>query len=244
MQQSAIGVNVFRELEGIEASQIFAHDLEQAIINMLATDEFKEKCMEWFSKTGRFGSGKCFPVVQMQARMVVKVFTSVESARSKENMPPPFQLISPEIRTGEMLPEIEHKPSCETVTGDGPDCTCDARSATELVTEAEVTVNRVVGFSVENAVDKARIEVGIQPLVPTRNADGMILNLPGKHAERAQGYAERGEKQSETKRLQRAELLANAKAKVAERRAAREAAEMTEAERLRMAKEGEAREQS
>lgn len=237
MQQSAIGVNVFRELEGGEAAQIFAHDLEQAIINMLATDEFKEQCMDWFAKTGRFGSGKCFPVVQMQARMIVKVFTSVESARSKETMPPPFQLISPVIQTGEMLMEIEHKPDCTTPD----DCECGARSAAELVTEAEVPISRVVGVDTSTACDRARLEVGIVPLVPTRNSDGMVVNAPGKHLERAQGYADRGEKQSETKRLQRAELLAKAKAKVAERRAMREAAEQSEVERLRVAQENEAR---
>lgn len=237
MQQSVVGVSVFRELEGIEASQIFAHDLEQAIINMLATDEFKEKCMEWFAKTGRFGSGKCFPVVVMRASLVAKVYTSVESARSKESMPPPFQLISPDIQTGEMLPEIPHKPDCVTPT----DCECGARSATELVTEAEVTVSRIVGLDTATACDRVRLEVGIVPLVPTRNSDGMVVNAPGKHLERAQGYADRGEKQSETKRLQRQQLLANTKAKVAAIRAQREAAEMGETERLRAAQESDAR---
>lgn len=251
---SVIGTNVFRELDGNEYALVVAHDIEQGFINMLATDEFKEKILEWLVKTGRFGAGACYPVVMMGGTLHFKVYASVESARSKEKMPAPFTLVMPEITAGEMKTEIPHKPDCpqypDPSKGVGaprpgevgyPECSCDARSGTELVTEADVTVQRVIGLSVETAVDKARIEVGIQPLVPTRLESGAIANAPGKHAQRQADYDARGEKQIETKRLRRAEILAQAKANVARRRAEREAAEMDESERLRTMQEGEAR---
>lgn len=229
--QSVIGTHVFRELDGAECAQIFAHDLEQAIINMLATDEFKEKCMEWFTMTGRFGAGACYPVVFMQGKMSVKVYASVESARSKEKMPPPFTLEVPVIQAGETLAEIQHRADCSSPD----DCECGARSASELVTEAEVTISRAVGLSTENAVDKARLEVGIVPLVPTRHESGAIINAPGKHLQRQDDYDARKEKRRIT--------LMNAKAVILARRAQREAEAAGTAERERIDREAEARSQ-
>ena len=200
--QSAVGQHVFRELSGPEAAQVFAHDLEQAIIDMLATDEFKQKAIECFEKSGRFGSGKCFPVVFMRANMVIKVFASVESARSKEKMPAPFA-VDVNLQAGEMKPD------------------------TEEITEAEVTISRVAGLSVENAVDKVRLETGLVPLVPTRNPDGMIVNAPGKHSERALDYEAR---------------FAKSKATVLRKKAEQEALLLSEAERERVLQENEARE--
>lgn len=234
-QTSAIGVSIFRELDGSEMAAIFAHDLEQAIINMLATDEFKQKAIEAFLKTGRFGAGACYPVVVMQGRLQVKVYASVESYRSKEKMPPPFELVLPEIQTGEMKTEIAHWIDCPVNTLNDPaaECTCDARSATELVTEAEVTTSRVIGESPANAVDRARVEVGIVPLTPQRTAEGAVVNLPGRAMERAEDYEARLRKRQDT--------IARAKALVAQRRAAKEAEAATAEQRLRSAQEAEAR---
>lgn len=245
-QTSAVGVNVFRELDGNEYALVVAHDIEQGFINMLATDELKEKILEWLVKTGRFGTGACYPVVMMGGTLHFKVYASVESARSKEKMPAPFTLVMPEIVVGEMKTEIPHKTDCpqypDPSKGVGaprpgemgyPECTCDARSATELVTEADVTVQRVIGLSVENAVDRVRLETNQTPLVPTRLESGAIANAPGKHAERAEDYKARQQR--------RAETLARAKANVAARRAQREAEAMGQEKRDRAAKENEAR---
>lgn len=205
MQQpsSVAGVNVFRELDGSEAATIFAHDLEQAIIDMLATDEFKERAKQMFLKSGRFGTGACFPVVFMEGKLRIKVFASVESARSKEKMPPAFE-VDVNLQTGEKQPDSEE------------------------VAEAGVMIQRVVGARIETAVDKARLEVGLTPLVPTRTTEGFVVNAPGNHQSRKDNYEERFRKSKET---------------VERKKAEREAAAMTEAEREHVLKEGEARNQ-
>lgn len=203
-QPSVVGTNVFRELDGLECAEIFAHDLEQAIINMLATGEFHEKVMDWFSKTGRFNVGACYPVVFMQGKLRIKVYASVESARSMERMPPELGLTIEGIETGERKPD------------------------TELVTEAEVAISRGIGTEPANSVDRARLEVGLVPLVPARTNEGAVVNKPGKHAERAAGYQER---------------FAKSKTTVEAKRLAKEAEAQTEAERERAAQESEARSQ-
>lgn len=199
---SVIGQNIFRELSGPEELLIVAHDIEQAFLDMLATGEFKQKVVDWLEKTGRFGAGACYPVVAMRGVHHFKVFASVESARSKEKMPPPFTLEMPETVVGEMLPN------------------------TELITEADVTIQRMVGFDTSTAVDRVRLETGQVPLVPTRTETGAVVNAPGKHSERAAGYQER---------------FAKSKATVLRKKAERELAAKSEEERLRVMEEGEAR---
>jgi hypothetical protein len=200
-QNSAVGVSIFRELAGDEEALIVAHDIEQAFIDMLATGEFKQKVIEWLEKTGRFGAGACYPVVYMQGILKFKVFASVESARSKEKMPAPFS-VTVEAEAGERRPD------------------------TEQITEAEVTISRVIGTSTENAVDKARLEASIVPLVPVRTQDGAVVNAPGKHAQRKEDYDARFAKSKDT---------------VLRKKAEAEAAAMTEAERERVVQESEAR---
>lgn len=202
-QASVVGSIPFREISGEEEALIVAHDIEQAFIDMLATGEFRERVIDWLTKTGRFGTGACFPVVFMKGVIQFKVYASVESARSNEKMPPPFT-VSIEGETGERKPD------------------------TELITEATVDVSRVTGVDVNTAVDKARIEAGIVPLVPVRTADGAIKNGPGKHAQRSEDYQQRFAKSKQT---------------VIDKKAAAEAATQTGEERLRAAAEAEARQQ-
>lgn len=206
---TAANVPIFRELESAELAEIFAHDLEQAIISLLATEEFKQNCIDWFLKSGRFGSGACFPVVFAEFKGRVKVYASVEAAQSKERMPAPFTL------------------DIAVQTGTSP-------YPTDLIHEAEnVEVQRVVGIDVNTAVDRARIEVGIPPLVPQRTPDGSIVNQPGNHADRKSDYAA-GE-------LKRKNTLRIAKENVAKRAAAKAAEAQSEEQRLRAAAESEAR---
>lgn len=200
-QASAAGSPIFREISGDEEVLIVAHDIEQAFIDMLATGEFKERVIDWLTKTGRFGAGACFPVVFMKGVIQFKVFASVESARSNEKMPPPFT-IAIEGEVGERKP------------------------ATELITEASVDVSRVIGTSTENAVDKARIEASIVPLVPTRTSEGAVVNAPGKHAARKADYDARFAKSKQT---------------VLDKKAAAETAAQTEEQRLRASEEAQAR---
>ena len=76
-QTSAAGIPTFRELTGDETSEILAHDLEQAIINLLATGEFKRRAKDMFLKTGKFGLGACYPVFVMTGQLQIKVYASV-----------------------------------------------------------------------------------------------------------------------------------------------------------------------
>lgn len=202
-QQSIAGTPVHREIEGWEEIEIVVHDIEQGFIDMLATDGFKESLREALRKSGRFGSGTCFPVVYFKGHLQFKVFTSVESALSKEKMPPPFT-VEIEANAGAMRPD-----SIE-------------------IAAAEVDVQRVTGLDVATAGDKARLEVGLTPLVPQRTSEGAIVNAPGKHEQRAADYEQR---------------FAKSKATVLAKKEAIAAAEMSEEERERLAKEGEARNQ-
>lgn len=180
---STASVPIFRELNGSEAAEIFAHDLEQSILDLLATQEFKKKALELFEKTGKFGAGAAYPVVIMVGQLRVKVYTSIEAARSHEAMPP-VRTHAIDISTGEMQPESE-----EVITSD-------------------VKVSRVIGTDVSNAVDKARKEVGITPLVPKRDGHGVVVNLPDEHEARAADYADRLEK-THRKAKENREKLAN-----------------------------------
>lgn len=172
-QQSSVGVAIFRELTGEEESLVVAHDIEQALIDWLATGEFKAQVLEWLKKTGKFGAGACYPVVYMKGVLQFKVFASVESARSNERMPPPFTL-SIEGEAGERKPD------------------------TELIAEGESQMSRVTGTSTDNAVDRVRLETNQTPLAPARTAEGGVVNKPSKHAERAEDYQQRFAKSKQT----------------------------------------------
>lgn len=163
---STAGSPVFRELNGSEAAEIFAHDLEQSIIDLLATQEFKKKALELFEKTGKFGAGAAYPVVIMVGQLRIKVYTSVEAARSREAMPP-VRTHAIDLSTGEPGPD-----SVEVITSDAK-------------------VSRVIGTDVTNAVDKARKEVGITPLIPKRDGHGVVVNSPDEHEVRKVDYDDR-----------------------------------------------------
>lgn len=199
--QSIANTPIFRELSGDEASSVFAHDLEQAIINMLASGEFKRRAKAMFLKTGKFGLGACYPVVIVEGQVKIKVFTSVESYRSNEKLPEPFD-VQIAVEDGEMLPDTE--PVCSATTN----------------------VNRTIGVSTDNAVDRVRKEVGLDVLVPARNEHGYIENSP---------------QQAETRKLDYEARLETRKATIAKRDAEREAEMANEEERERIAREAEAR---
>ncbi len=165
-QPSTANVPVFRELNGNEAATIFAHDLEEAVIDLLASGEFRKKALDLFEKTGRFGAGAAYPVVVMVANMRIKVYTSIEAARSKEAMPPARSHLL-EIQTGELRPDSE-----------------------EVITQ-DTQISRVIGTDISNAVDKARKEVGITPLIPKRDGQGIVVNSPDEHEARKADYADR-----------------------------------------------------
>lgn len=165
-QPSISGQAVFRELSGAEMSDVLAHDLEQSIINMLASGEFKKRAKDMFLRTGKFGLGACFPVVIVEGQLRIKVFTSVESYRSNEKLPAPFG-VDVNLQTGEM------------------------REDTEKVCEATTNVNRVIGTDVSTAVDKVRKEVGLDVLVPTRDHAGYIVNTATESEKRKADYAAR-----------------------------------------------------
>jgi len=183
-QPSTAGIPIFRELDGIEAAEIFAHDLEQAIIDLLATGEFKQKALDLFEKSGKFGAGAAYPVVIMIANMRIKVYTSVEAARSKEKMPPP-QSHSLVIETGKHGPDSE-----EVITSD-------------------VQISRIIGTDTSNAVDRARKEVGITPKVPKKDNQGIVVNSTDEHEARAADYKDRmaktHSKAAETRAAKKAE---------------------------------------
>lgn len=178
---STAGSPVFRELDGSEAAEIFAHDLEQSVIDLLATGEFRKKALELFEKTGKFGAGAAYPVVIMVGQLRVKVYTSVEAARSREAMPP-VRTHAIDIVAGEMRPDAE-----EVITSD-------------------VKVSRVIGTEVGNAVDKARKEVGITPLIPKRDGQGLVVNSPDEHAARKVDYDDRLKKARQTMKENREKL--------------------------------------
>lgn len=180
---STASVPIFRELSGDECAEIFAHDLEQSIIDLLATQEFKKKALELFGKTGKFGAGAAYPVVIMIGQLRVKVYTSIEAARSREAMPP-VRSHAIDIVAGEMQPDSQ-----EVITSDRQ-------------------ITRVIGTDVSNAVDKARKEVGITPLVPKRDGQGLVVNSPDEHEARQVDYKDRLSK-TKAKMRENREKLAN-----------------------------------
>lgn len=182
-EPSTAGVPIFRELSGPEYAEINAHDFEQAILDLLATGEFKRKVFEFFEKTGKFNAGAAYPVVVMMANLRIKVYTSVEAARSKEKMPPP-QSHTLAIQTGEMRPDSE-----EVITSD-------------------VQISRVIGTDTSNAVDRVRKEVGITPKVPKKDNQGIVVNSTDEHEARAADYKDRMAK-THAKTKENREKLAN-----------------------------------
>jgi|ERR1700720_497908 len=193
MQQpeSVIGRPIFREMDGAEYSEVCAHDLEEMIIKMLASGEFKQKAKDLFLRSGRFGLGACFPVVHMTGQVHIKVYTSIEAERSKEKLPAPFT-VDLDIQAGEL------------------------REDSQLITTGHGPVERTIGTEVSNAVDKVRREVGLVSLVPERNKDGYIVNSPVAAEIKTADYKARVEKRRETMARQKAEKEA-AQANEAER---------------------------
>lgn len=180
---STAGNPIFRELSGDECAEIFAHDLEQSVIDLLATGEFRKKALDLFEKTGKFGAGAAYPVVIMVANMRVKVYTSIEAAQSREAMPPPRAHML-EIQVGELREDSE-----EVITSDRQ-------------------VTRIIGTDVSNAVDKARKEVGITPLIPKRDGQGVVVNSPDEHEARRVDYKDRLSR-TKAKAKENREKLAN-----------------------------------
>lgn len=182
-QISAAGVPTFRELTGDEMADILAHDLEQAIINMLATKEFFNRAKAMFLRTGKFGLGACYPVVLVNGQVEIKVFTSVESYRSNEKLPEPFK-VDVALETGQMLEDSER------------------------VCGATTNIVRTVGVDTSTAVDRVRKEVGLEVLIPARNQGGYIVNSPTQSENRTADYQARLETRRETL-AKRAEDAAN-----------------------------------
>lgn len=204
---SAVGTSVFRELSGPEAAAVFAHDLEEAIIKLLATDEFKDRAEFMLLRSGRFGSGACFPVVEMTGQIKIKVYASVESARSKERLPEPW------------VQDIDVK------TGEVPNGAEPMLPDNSPVAVATMKVDRKIGVDIPTSVDKVRTEAGIAPMVPQRDNNGTIVNTPIggvkklTHAERLAKAREAKKKRQEE--MKKAEMDAAARERLAQEQEAR-----------------------
>lgn len=150
-EPSAVGTRVFREPDGPESAAIFANDIIERLHTLIDDPRFREAAEQMFIKTGRFGTGACFPVAKISGPLAVKVFTSLEAYRSNEKLPAPFE-VAVDLQAGE----------------DGPDPLS--------VVSATMRVSRELGTSVETSVDKARLDAGLEVLAPVRNEAGYVEN--------------------------------------------------------------------
>jgi hypothetical protein len=151
-EPSVVGTRVFRELDGPEASVVFANDLIERLHMLIDDPRFREAAENMFIKTGRFGTGACFPVVKVSGPLSVKVFTSLEAYRSNEKLPAPFD-VNVDLQAGQ-------------------------EAADQLpVVSATMRVNREIGTKVANAVDAVRLDAGLEVLAPARDETGYVKNV-------------------------------------------------------------------
>jgi hypothetical protein len=148
---SVIGTRPFRELSGPEMAAANVQDIIDRLDRMIHDPLFRERAEEMFIKSGRFGPGACYPVVEVKGVLGFKVYTSLEAYRSKEKLPAPFE-VPVDLKVG------EH--------GDDP----------QGLLSGNIKVNREIGVSVETAVDKVRLDAGLEVLAPARNESGYVEN--------------------------------------------------------------------
>lgn len=130
---------------------INAQDIVDRLDRMIHDPLFREKAEEMFIKTGRFGTGACFPVLKISGVLNFKVFTSLEAYRSEEKLPAPFD-VAVDLQVG----------------GD--------RDDQQGLLSGTIKVNREIGVDLETAVDKARLDAGLEVLAPARNEAGYVEN--------------------------------------------------------------------
>jgi hypothetical protein len=148
---SVVGNRVFRELDGVECAAINTQDIIDRLDRMIHDPLFREKVEEMFIKTGRFGPGACFPVLKVYGPLTFKVYSSLEAYRSNEKLPAPFD-VPVDIQVGE------------------------DRDDQQPVIGGTIKVNREIGTNLETAVDKARLDAGLEVLAPVRNESGYVEN--------------------------------------------------------------------